>query len=267
MGCDLFRSIVFISVSIITIILSEQIEKSRILLESSENSSVQLLNPLLKLIITTDESGKVIFVNKSFEKIFGYAEDEIIGKTFEIIMPPQYREKHGKIFTKLKEKNEDEYFNKTLELTASRKDGTEFPFEMSITSWKVNNQKFITAILRDISERKKAEKTQNILSAIVDGSDDAIIGKDIEGNILSWNHGAEIIYGYKAEEVIGKSVSILFPQILMNYARYYKKYPMENQLNTMKQNVLQNKGTSSIYPFSFFNKRFQRQNHWCFINR
>ena len=126
-------------------------------------------------------------------------------------MPPQYREKHGKIFNKLKEKNEDEYFNKTLELTASRKDGTEFPFEMSITSWKVNNQKFITAILRDISERKKAEKTQNILSAIVDGSDDAIIGKDIEGNILSWNHGAEIIYGYKAEEVIGKSVSIIFP--------------------------------------------------------
>jgi PAS domain S-box-containing protein len=208
---DLFRSIVFISVSIITIILSEQIEKSRILLESSEKQFRSVVESAIEAIITTDESGKVIFVNKSFEKIFGYAEDEIIGKTFEIIMPPQYREKHGKIFNKLKEKNEDEYFNKTLELTASRKDGTEFPFEMSITSWKVNNQKFITAILRDISERKKAEKTQNILSAIVDGSDDAIIGKDIEGNILRWNHGAEIIYGYKAEEVIGKSVSIIFP--------------------------------------------------------
>lgn len=207
---DFFRSVVFISVSIITIILSEQIEKSRILLENSEKKFRSVVESAIEAIITADESGRVIFVNKSFEKIFGYRQDEIIGKTFEIIIPPQYRDKHAKIFNKFNEKSKDEYYNKTLELTALRKDGTEFPFEMSITSWEVNDQTFITAILRDISERKEAEKTQNILSAIVNGSDDAIIGKDLEGNILSWNRGAEIIYGYKAEKVIGKSISIIF---------------------------------------------------------
>ena len=65
--------------------------------------------------------------------------------------------------------------------------------------------------IRDITERKKAEEKTAQLSAIVEYTDDAIIGKNLDGNITSWNRGAENIYGYTASEVIGKPVSILLP--------------------------------------------------------
>jgi len=68
-----------------------------------------------------------------------------------------------------------------------------------------------TAII-DITENKRAEETNSLLASIVESSDDAIIGKTLDGIILSWNSGAQKIYGYTADEVMGKSISILVPQ-------------------------------------------------------
>src|SRR5262249_30535021 len=64
---------------------------------------------------------------------------------------------------------------------------------------------------QDITERKQAEQAQALLASIVESSDDAIIGKTLEGKIISWNKGAQNLYGYSAEEVIGRPISILIP--------------------------------------------------------
>jgi len=206
---DFFRSIVFISVSIITVFLSERIEKSTILLQTSEEQFRTVVESAVEGIITTDVSGRVVFVNESFLNIFGYLKDELIGQSIKKIMPPKYSEKHDKMFAQFKD-SENRHLEKTFEMMGTRKDGTEFAFEISVTIWEVNDEQFITSILRDITNRKEAEKTQAILSAIVEHSEEAIIGKDLEGNIISWNAGAEKVYGYKSNEVLGKSVSILF---------------------------------------------------------
>ena len=68
------------------------------------------------------------------------------------------------------------------------------------------------AITRDITERRRAEETRLLLGAIVDSSDDAIISKDLGGQITSWNRGAERLYGYTAAEAVGKSIMIVVPQ-------------------------------------------------------
>ncbi len=105
----------------------------------------------------------------------------------------------------------------TFESAGLRKDGKEFPFEISITNWEGEGELFTTSIIRDIAYRKNAEKTRSILSAIVEGSAESIIGVNLEGNILSWNKGAEQTYGYSAKGIMGKSYSLLFPENSSEY--------------------------------------------------
>lgn len=207
---DFFRALIFISVSVITVILSERLEKSHLMIENSEERFRSVVESAIDGIITTDMSGNVVFVNESFHNIFGYSEDDILGKHVKKFMPPRYREKFVNQLKHFQKTGEHRLIGRTFESVGLRKDGTEFPFEMSITIWEVGNEQFTTSILRDITYRKGAEKTRAILSAIIENSDDAIIGQDVNGNILSWNKGAEMIYGYKASEVIGKSISIIY---------------------------------------------------------
>ncbi len=98
-----------------------------------------------------------------------------------------------------------------LELYGRRKDGSEFPIEVSQSPLETSGGTRISTI-RDITERKHAEDLCAHLAAIVEASDDAIIGKSLDGNIVSWNSGAERLYGYKAEEVIGRPVALLVPK-------------------------------------------------------
>jgi PAS domain S-box-containing protein len=87
----------------------------------------------------------------------------------------------------------------------------EFPVEPKISPSRLFGEYVFNALPRDILDLNRAERAQAHLAAIIDSSDDAIIGKDLDGTITSWNRGAEMIYGYTADEVVGQSISILIP--------------------------------------------------------
>ncbi len=109
-------------------------------------------------IITTDLNGSVTTWNIAAKRLFGYEYSDIINNNIDIIIPPRYKEGHRNGLQKQKTNQNKKLKNKTHEYYGLRLDGTEFPIEISFSKWEVNNQTFVTSIIRDVSERKKAEE-------------------------------------------------------------------------------------------------------------
>jgi PAS domain S-box-containing protein len=154
---DYFRSIMFIFAGIIVVILSNEIEKSREILSESEEKYRSVVGSAIAAIITLNSAGIIISWNKGAHNIFGYTEYEIIGKSATILMPEEYRKKFYKCLRE-SELNEKYKSSNKEGMNALKKNGTEFPFDMSVATWTARGENYFTAIIHDITERKKAEK-------------------------------------------------------------------------------------------------------------
>lgn len=153
--------------------------------------------------------GVVMSWNAGAERIYGYKAEEMIGKSMNPLMPPDNKNEGAKIFKRMLEgENLTNY-----ETVRLHKDG--HLINVSITTWLLydkNGELTATAgITRDITEKKKADFKIKQLADIVDQSNDAITSVSLEGIVTSWNSGAERVYGYKAKEMIGKSITEIMP--------------------------------------------------------
>ena len=131
-------------------------------------------------VITADGDGVIVFWNASAQDLFGYAEEEAVGQPLTIIIPEGYRDAHRAGLDRYKTTGEANVIGNTVELTGLRRDGTEFPVELSLGSWETAAGVSFSAIIRDITERKRAEQNANLLhftalaAATTDSFDDAL---------------------------------------------------------------------------------------------
>lgn len=110
-------------------------------------------------LISIDSDGKIIFWNRAAEKLFGYPAAETLGLDVELIMPVKYRSGHREGLARyLKTGISAKVVGRTAEFSGRRKDGSEFPLEISVAAWKINEENFFTGILRDISKKQQADK-------------------------------------------------------------------------------------------------------------
>lgn len=171
-----------------------------------------VLETAVEGIITIDERGTIESFNRSAEKIFGYSAAEAIGQNVKMLMPEPFRHEHDGYLKNYRETSHAKIIGIGREVIGRRKDGTLFPMDLSVSEVNLANRRMFTGFVRDIAERKAAEKVLAYYAVLVESSDDAIIGKTLEGDITSWNKGAEHVFGYSKEEVIGKPIAILIPE-------------------------------------------------------
>ena len=201
-----------------------------------------LLDSAPDAMIITNDKGEMVLINQQTENLFGYTRGDLIGKPIEILVPPEFRDKHVI--------NRAQYFASPrarsmgagLELFGIKKDGTRFPVEISLSPLVAEEGTLISASIRDITLRKQEEERLNnvkkdfqlLVSSV---RDYAIYMIDKTGHVATWNSGAENIKGYAAGEIIGKHISIFYtpedirsdePKKTLRLALQYGHYETEN---------------------------------------
>ena len=122
----------------------------------------------------------------------------------ELMFPPREREGFRSRLQNYVATGETSRIGKRIEISAMRADGTEFPVELAVAPIATEGPPIFTGYIRDITDRAQAEAALHRLASIVDSSEDAILSMALDGTICSWNRGAGKIYGYSAEEIIGR---------------------------------------------------------------
>jgi PAS domain S-box-containing protein len=157
-------------------------------------------------LVTVSSDGLITLVNSQCENIFGYKQNELIGQPIEILIPDRFKNSHPDKRKLFFSNPKSRPMGIGLELFARRKDGTEFPVEISLSPVETSKSGLVSATIQDISERKKAEEQIAHLAGLVENTNEAVYSLTTDFRIRSWNKGAEILYGFTSSEAIGKPV-------------------------------------------------------------
>ncbi|HYG81954.1 MAG TPA: PAS domain S-box protein [Pyrinomonadaceae bacterium] len=204
--------LVFIAVSLVINYLMEKTRRAGTMAREAREGMLTTLMSIGDAVMTTDGEGRVDFMNPVAQALTGWSLDDARGlplrEVFHIVNEETREQAESPVEKVLAAGTIVGLANHTVLIA---RDGRETPIDDSGAPIRVDNGRVVGVVLvfRDITERRQAEEVRLRLGAIVESSDDAIIGKTLGGVITSWNKGAERLYGYAAEEAVGRPISML----------------------------------------------------------
>ena len=178
-------------------------------LRRSEGLLRTAMNATQEAMISIGEDGLITLFNPAAERMFGRKKDDVLGQSLDYLMPEEYRERHAKyVKSYFATGKPNDAVGQIVELPGLRSDGTVFPMEISLSAGDVNGKRFVIAVSRDITERKRAEERLRLLSSAVEQSSEGIAVSDLEGNLLFVNNAFATMHGYTLKELSGKHLSV-----------------------------------------------------------
>jgi PAS domain S-box-containing protein len=167
-----------------------------------------LLESAPDAMVITDHYSEIVLLNSQTENLFGYSRAELLGQNIEILIPERFRDKHHGHRARYLASPKTRGMGAGLELHGVRKDGTEFPVEISLSPLEIEEGRLVISAIRDITERKRAEsqlrESEERYRDLVENSTELICTHDLEGRILSANRAAAEVLGVDSSDFIGK---------------------------------------------------------------
>ncbi|MGH9889592.1 MAG: PAS domain S-box protein, partial [bacterium] len=167
-----------------------------------------LLEAAPDAMVIVNRDGRIVLANSRVETLFGYGRQELLGQPVEILVPARFRPRHPQHRTGYFSDPRPRPMGATLDLFGSRKDGTEFPVEISLSPMESELGPLVTAAVRDITERKKVEAK---FRALLEAAPDAMVIVNRAGKITLVNSQTEHLFGYGREELLGQPIELLVP--------------------------------------------------------
>ena len=176
-------------------------------------------------IVLVNQEGRIVLVNLQTEKLFGYRREELLDKPIEILVPERLRGRHRGHRAGYMRQPQLRPMGAGLELHGLRRDGTEFPIEISLSPVNAGDSSFVCSSIRDITDRKRIEER---FRALLDSAPDAMVIAGHDGRIVLVNSQTEKLFGYRREELLGQPVEVLVPERFWHHHRAHREGYMTN---------------------------------------